>query len=289
MDRNGFLSGLAAAAASPAASFDRLSAQAFPAEERLCPGRLGVVAIDLQGGHRILVRWTERFPLASTFKLPLVMAVLSRVDQGAERLDRTIAFGADALLAYSPITGLQPHGGKLTVSALCAAAIEHSDNSAANLLLGTVGGPAGVTRYVRSIGDSMTRLDRSEPALNEATPGDVRDTTTPEAMAHTLVRLLRDPILSVASKARLFTWMRRADTGRTRIRAGVPAGWTVGDKTGTTNTGANDVAILWPPSGAPIVLAMYFAEVKGPAAARDAVFAGVARNVIGRFRGGPSS
>ena len=251
MDRTIFLSSLAAAAASPAASFDTFSAKAFPAEERLCPGRLGVVAIDLQSGRRIVVRWTQRFPLASTFKLPLVMAVLSRVDRGAERLDRTIAFGADALLAYSPITGLQPHGGKLTVAALCAAAIEHSDNTAANLLLGTVGGPAGVTRYVRGIGDAMTRLDRTEPALNEATPGDVRDTTTPEAMAHTLVRLLRDPILSAASKEHLFGWMRGAQTGRSRIRAGVPAGWTVGDKTGTTNTGANDVAILWPPSGAP--------------------------------------
>ncbi len=285
MDRTAFLASLAAAVAAPPMSPDDVSAAAFPAEQRLCPGRLGVVAIDMQSGHRILVRWTERFPLASTFKLPLVMAVLERVDRGAERLDRAIAFGADALLAYSPIVGLQPRGGKLTVDALCAAAIERSDNAAANLLLQTVGGPAGVTRYVRSIGDAVTRLDRSEPALNEAIPGDVRDTTTPEAMARTLARLLRDPILSAASKKRLFVWMRRAQTGRARIRAGVPAGWTVGDKTGTTNTGANDIAILWPPTGAPIVLAMYFAEVKGSDAARDALFAGVARNVIRRFRG----
>ena len=293
MDRTAFLSSLAAAVASPPVSFDQFSAAPFPAEERLCPGRLGVVAIDLQSGHRILQRWSQRFPLASTFKLPLVMAVLSRVDRGAERLDRAIAFGADALIAYSPIVGLQPRGGKLTVDKLCAAAIEHSDNAAANLLLRTVGGPAGVTRYLRGIGDPVTRLDRSEPALNEATPGDVRDTTTPEAMAHTLVSLLQDPILSAASKKRLFGWMRRAETGRARIRAGAPAGWTVGDKTGTTNTGANDVAILWPPAGAllaargraPLVLVMYFAEVKGSDAARDAVFAGVARNVIRRFRG----
>ena len=285
MDRSVFLSSLAAGAATPSAFSDLVSAAPFPAEERLCPGRLGVVAIDLQHGYRILERWSQRFPLASTFKLPLVMAVLSRVDRGAERLDRAIAFGAGTLVAYSPIAGLQPHGGKLTVAALCAAAIEHSDNTAANLLLGTVGGPAGVTSYLRGIGDPVTRLDRYEPALNDATAGDVRDTTTPEAMARTLVRLLRDPILSPASKKRLFGWLRSSKTGRTRIRAGVPAGWSVGDKTGTTNTGANDVAILWPPGGAPIVLAMYFAEVKGPDAARDAVFAGVARNVVRRFRG----
>jgi len=285
MERTVFLSSLAAAVATPSAFADLVSAAAFPAEERLCPGRLGVVAIDLQSGRRILERWSQRFPLASTFKLPLVMAVLSRVDRGAERLDRPIAFGADALLAYSPVVGLQPHGGTLTVGALCAAAIERSDNAAANLLLGTVGGPAGVTRYLRGIGDPVTRLDRIEPALNEATPGDVRDTTTPEAMARTLLKLVRDPILSATSKQRLFGWLRRAETGRARIRAGVPAGWSVGDKTGTTNTGANDVAILWPPAGAPIVLVMYFAEVKGPDAARDAVFAGVARNVVRRFRG----
>ena len=217
--------------------------------------------------------------MASTFKLPLVMAVLSRVDRGKERLDRAIAFRASDLLAYSPIVGLQPHGGTLTVAALCAAAIEHSDNAAANLLLRTVGGPAGVTAYLRSIGDPVTRLDRTEPALNDAIPGDVRDTTTPEAMASTLVRLVRDPILSAASKKRLFGWLRGSQTGAARIRAGVPAGWTVGDKTGTTNTGANDVAILWPRTGAPIVLAIYFAEVKGSDAARDAVFGAVARNV----------
>ncbi|HEV2740541.1 MAG TPA: class A beta-lactamase [Candidatus Elarobacter sp.] len=286
MNRTLFLSSLAAAATTPPpAAFDLVSARAFPAEERLCPGRLGVAAIDLHSGHRVLERWSQRFPMASTFKLPLVMAVLSRVDRGKERLDRAIAFGASDLLAYSPIAGLQPHGGKLTVAALCAAAIEHSDNAAANLLLRTVGGPAGVTAYLRSIGDPVTRLDRTEPALNDAIPGDVRDTTTPEAMAGTLVRLLRDPILSAASKTRLLQWLRGSQTGAARIRAGVPAGWHVGDKTGTTNSGANDVAILWPPTGAPIVLAMYFAEVKGSDAARDSVFGAVARNVIRRFRG----
>jgi beta-lactamase class A len=131
----------------------------------------------------------------------------------------------------------------------------------------------------------VTRLDRTEPALNNAAPGDPRDTTTPDAMAALVARLVREPILSPASKAGLFDWMRRADTGLDRIRAGVPTGWTVGDKTGTTRTGGNDVAILWPPQGrAPIVLAIYFAEVQAPDKERDAAFADVARSVVRHFR-----
>jgi beta-lactamase class A len=224
-------------------------------------------------------------PFASTFKLPLVMDVLARADRGAERLDRKIPFRASEILAYSPTVSKQPHGGTLTVAELCAAAIEHSDNTAANLLLRTVGGPPGVTAYLRSLGDRVTRLDRNEPALNEATPGDVRDTTTPLAMATLLARLVRDPVLSPASKSKLFGWMRATDTGSARIRAGVPAGWTVGDKTGTTNTGGNDVAILWPPHGAPIVVAVYFADVRVSDAERDAVIAGAARSVVQHLRG----
>jgi beta-lactamase class A len=285
MDRATFLLSLAAAASTPPSEpGDAVSARAFPAEERLARGRLGVAAIDLRDGHRILVRWTQRFPLASTFKLPLVMDVLSRTDRQRERLERAIRIASADLIAYSPVVERRV-GTTMTVAELCAAAIQHSDNAAANLLLRAVGGPAAVTAYLRDLGDTMTRLDRNEPALNSATPGDVRDTTTPEAMATLLERLVREPLLAATSKARLFDWMRNAKTGLTRIRAGVPAGWTVGDKTGTTNTGANDVAILWPPSGAPIVLAVYLAEVKASDADRDAAIASIARNVVHMFRG----
>jgi beta-lactamase class A len=248
-------------------------------------GRLGIAAIDLRNGRKLLSSADERFPLASTFKLPLVMDVLTRVDRGQEHLDRHVRFAASDILAYSPTVGAQPRGGSLTVGELCAAAIEHSDNTAANLLLRTVGGPAGVTAYLRGLGDTVTRLDRNEPALNEATLGDPRDTTTPLAMATLAERLVRDPLLSPASKASLFDWLRRSDTGAARIRAGVPAGWTVGDKTGTTQSGGNDVAILWPRHGAPIVLAVYFAEVHATDAQRDAAIAAVAREVVRRFRG----
>jgi beta-lactamase class A len=292
MDRLAFVLTLAASAATPPAALvdgpapllRRAQDKPFVMEERRGRGRLGVAAIDLRDGRRIEQRGDERFPLASTFKLPLVMNVLTHVDRNAERLDRKVRYGPqDIVAAYSPVVGRNPHGGVLTVGELCAAAIEQSDNSAANLLLRTVGGPAGVTAYLRSLGDPVTRLDRTEPALNRTTPGDPRDSTTPHAMAELLARLVRDPVLSPRSKQTLFGWMRGAKTGLDRIRAGVPRGWSVGDKTGTTNTAGNDVAILWPPNGAPIVLAVYFAEVKGPDRERDAAIAGVAETVIQSF------
>ncbi len=257
----------------------------FAAQERRGRGRLGVCAIALRDGGRLERRAHERFPLASTFKLPLTMLVLGRVDRGAERLDRALRFTGSEIVGYSPAFAGKQHGGTMTVGALCAAAIEHSDNTAANMLLRTVGGPPAVTAYLRGLGDRVTRLDRSEPALNDATPGDPRDTTTPAAMADLLAKLVREPVLSSASKARLFAWMRACDTGLARIRAGVPPDWTAGDKTGTTNTGGNDVAILWPRSGAPVVLAVYFAEVHANDASRDAAIASVACDVVRRFRG----
>ncbi len=281
MQRKAFIAATAAAFAIPDTA---CSAAPFDAEEQRGAGRLGVCAVALRDGNHIERRAHEQFPLASTFKLPLVTCVLSRVDHGAERLDRTLHFRAsDILHSYSPAFASMPHGGTLTIAQLCAAAIEHSDNTAADALLRTVGGPQALTAYLRGLGDRVTRIDRSEPALNTAIPGDVRDTTTPAAMADLLARLVREPMLSAGSKATLFAWMRAADTGLTRIRAGVPRSWTVGDKTGTTDTGGNDVAILWPPRGAPIVLAVYFAQVRARDAERDAAIADVARAVVRRL------
>jgi beta-lactamase class A len=286
MDRSAFLLFLGATAATTRrALVAGAAALPFAAEEKRGRGRLGVAAIALHDGRRVAQRAHERFPLASTFKLPLVMAVLARVDRGSVRLGAKLAYRAAEILPYSPSFAAPAHDGTKTIAELCEAAIEHSDNTAANLLLRTVGGPPGVTAYLRALGDRVTRLDRYEPALNNAVPGDPRDTTTPEAMANLVARLVREPILSPASKARLFDWLRRADTGLDRIRAGVPAGWTVGDKTGTTRTGGNDVAILWPPHDrAPIVLAIYFAEVQAADKQRDAAIADVARSVARTLR-----
>ena len=168
----------------------------------------------------------------------------------------------------------------LTLAALCEAAVTTSDNTAANLLLREHGGPAGLTAWLRSIGDATTRLDRNEPALNEAAPGDPRDTTTPAATTATWRTLLLGDALAPASRARLTDWLVRNTTGDRRLRAGLP-GWTVGDKTGTSNTQvSNDVAIAWPPGGgAPVIVAAYYAESPADPATRDRVLAETGRIV----------
>jgi beta-lactamase class A len=243
-------------------------------------GRLGVAAIDTGHGRRVVYRDQERFPMCSTFKVLLGAQVLSRVDAGQEQLDRVIPYGAADLLDYAPVTRAHVAEGGMTVDALTAAAVEQSDNTAANLLLATLGGPAGLTQYVRSIGDSVTRLDRLEPTLNSAEPGDNRDTTTPGAMLKDLQVVLLDTALARPSRDRLVSWLVGGTTGDTKLRAGLPAGWRVGDKTGTGAHGSNnDVALAWPPSGPPVVIAAYSVGSSATQAARDAALAEVARVV----------
>lgn len=216
--------------------------------------------------------------MCSTFKVLLAAQVFGRVDAGQEHLDRVIPYGAVDLLDYAPVTRAHVAEGGMTVDGLAAAAVEQSDNTAANLLLATLGGPAGFTQYLRSIGDPVTRLDRTEPTLNSAEPGDDRDTTTPAAMLKDLQVVLLDTALASASRGRLVSWLVASTTGATKLRAGLPTGWRVGDKTGTGAHGANNnVALAWPPNRAPIVMAAYSVGSSGTEAARDAALAEVAR------------
>lgn len=273
------------AAAAPARPFD--PAVRLAALEARSGGRLGVAVLDTGSGRRLAYRGRERFPFCSTFKVLLAGAVLARVDAGRESMDRRIPYGRADLLAYAPITRTEVAKGGMTVGDLCAAALEVSDNTAANLLLGTLAGPGGVTAFARRLGDSVTRLDRTEPALNSALPGDPRDTTTPEAMVDTLKALLLGPTLRTASRARLEGWMAACTTGGARLRAGLPTDWAVGDKTGTGERGtANDVAILRPPHRAPILVVAYLTGATVPPDARDAVLAAVGR-LVARTFGGP--
>ena len=253
---------------------DRLAAL-----ERASGGRLGVAAWRHGGEGRIVHRADERFPFCSTFKVMLAAAVLKRSEADAGLLDRRIAYTADQLVTHAPIT--QRHvGAGMTVSELCAAAIQHSDNTAANLLIARLGGTAAVTAYARSIGDTRFRLDRWETALNTAIPGDPRDTTTPAAMALSLQRVALGDALAPSARERLSTWLRGSTTGAARIRAGFPADWPVGDKTGTGDYGTtNDIAVIWPPEGPPIVLAIYFTQREARARARNDVIASAARIV----------
>ncbi len=247
-------------------------------------GRIGVAAWQAGSGRRLEHRAGERFAMCSTFKMILAAAVLRRVDRGEERLDRRISYAAPDLLEYAPITTQHLPKGAMTVEGLCAAAMEYSDNTAANLLLATLGGPAGLTAFARSLGDAITRLDRNEPSLNTAVPGDPRDTTTPIAMLGSLRALLLGEALTADSRRRLDEWMTRNTTGAALIRAGVPTGWTVGDKTGRgSNATLNDIAILRPPAGEPIMLCIYSTESKASVKDREAAVAEVARVVAETF------
>ena len=289
MDRRDFNLRLAAAAAAVATTSCARQPLAAPdadgwrSLEALSGGRLGGALLHADGrieGHRL----DERFPMCSTFKWLLAACVLQRVQQGQERLDRRIVFGRDVLLPHSPVTQQHVDAG-MTVAELCHATVTTSDNAAANLLLATVGGPAGLTAYARSLGDQQTRLDRWEPALNEALPGDPRDTTTPRAMARLLHAALLGPSLHEDQRRRLAGWLEATRTNGQRLRADLPAGWRMGSKTGGGPRGtSNDVGIFWPPGHPPVIAVAFVTGSQAPDAERNQAIAGVARRVVATVR-----
>lgn len=224
--------------------------------ERRSGGRLGVAILDTGNGRQAAYRNDERFLMCSTFKLLLTATVLARVDRGTETLGRRVVFASDALLEWAPVT--RKHAGPpgMTVAQLCAAAVTQSDNTAANVLLHAVGGPPAVTAFAHGLGDAVTRLDRTEPTLNR--PHGDWDTTTPSAMLANMRRLLLGDALSTASRTRLTDWLLQCQTGAKSLRAGLPASWREGDKTGTGDTATNDIAILWPPGRKPLLVTAYY-------------------------------
>lgn len=225
--------------------------------EEVSGGRLGVAVLDTKTAVTVGHRSGERFPMCSTFKLLAVGAVLRRADQRREQLNRIVRFTQKDIVTYSPATEKRADRG-MSIEELCAAAITLSDDTAANLLLASIGGPQGVTAFARALGDDVTRLDRSEPELNEALPHDPRDTSTPEKMLSDLRELVLGDALSLSSRSHLTDWLIHNKTGDKRLRAGIPAGWKVGDKTGSGARGTtNDLAILWPPRRGPILVAVY--------------------------------
>lgn len=241
-------------------------------------GRLGVAIRATGAGADYAHRSDERFPMCSTFKSLAAACVLARVDRGAEQLDRRIAVQASDLLPYAPV--VQPRVGRepMTVAELCDAAVAWSDNAAANLLLRSFGGPEVLTAWLRSLGDGVTRLDRYEPFLNEVPPGDVRDTTSPRAMLATLDMLVLGSALSPASRRQLTDWLLGNKVGDTRLRAQLPAGWRVADKTGTGPNGTNnDAGVLFPPGRPPVLVAAYLTGSTAQPAARDRALAEVGR------------
>ncbi|WP_411887243.1 class A beta-lactamase [Hydrocarboniphaga effusa] len=246
-------------------------------------GRFGVAVLDTGSGRLAGHRLDERFPMCSTFKWVAAALVLRRVDAGEEQLQRRIRFGREVLLSHSPVTEQRVGGDGMTLAELCAATISVSDNAAGNLLLDSFGGPAALTRYVRGLGDSVTRLDRNEPTLNESLPGDPRDTTSPRAMAGLLRTLLLGDALSAASRAQLRRWMEATQTSDRRLRARLPAGWRLASKTGTGPRGStHDIGVYWPPGARPpLVVAVYQTGSAAPLSALEAAIARVAARVTG--------
>jgi beta-lactamase class A len=261
----------------------------FAAIEARIGGRIGVAALDTVSGERLAYRANERFAMCSTFKAMAVAAALARVDRGLEHLDRFVRYSQADLLPYAPVTRAHVGAGGMAFGDLCAAAVEQSDNTAANLILESIGGPAGWTHFVRTLGDASSRLDRTEPALNTSIAGDARDTTTPLAMLADLQLVVLGKVLAPASRERLASWMVQCQTGLSRLRAGLPAAWRIGDKTGTGEHGASgDIAVVWRAGDAPVVIASYIRGAHATDAARDQAYAEVGRIVALAFNPKPT-
>lgn len=255
-----------ALAAMPAAAIParrRFDAAARLAALEAGQARLGVCLLDTATGEVSGNRMEEHFATCSTFKLALVAAYLREADHGRIDLNEILPYSAADLLPWAPVTRENLARGGMSIAALAQAAQEMSDGAAANLLVRRLGGPAALTAKIREMGDTVTRLDRYEPELGLVLSADLRDTTSPMAMAQLLQRITTGDILQRESRRRLLQWMQNTNTGPNRLRAGLPAAWRTGNKTGTgrtegTTNKCNDVAITFPPGGSPIVIAAYF-------------------------------
>jgi len=255
---------------------------AFTALETQYGARLGVIAIDTGTGASVEWRADDRFAYASTHKALSAAALLDEV--GVAGLTEAIAISADDLVTYSPVTELHV-GSTLTLGELAAAAAQQSDNTAANLIMERLGGPASFDALLEAQGDAVTEVARLEPEMTEATPGDTRDTTTPRAFADDLRTYALGEVLTPNERETLVGWMTGSTTGNTLIRAGVPAGWTVADKSGAARYGTrNDIAVIWPPDGAPIVMAVMSSRDAEDAVRNDQLIADAARTAVDLLR-----
>ncbi|MGN2425262.1 PLA/ORN/TER family class A beta-lactamase [Raoultella sp. Lac2] len=274
---------LLAALALPGWAHEATVATVKHAESQL-QGRVGYAELDLASGQLLAgYRPDERFPMMSTFKVLLCGAVLSRVDAGEEQLDRRIHYRQQDLVEYSPVTEKHLTAG-LTVGELCAAAITLSDNTAANLLLTTLGGPQGLTAFLRHSGDQTSRLDRWETELNEARPGDVRDTTTAQAMARTLRNLLTGRVLSPASQQQLQRWMVEDKVAGPLLRSALPAGWFIADKTGAGNRGSRGIiAALGPDGKAGRIVVIYLTGTPASMDERNKQIAAIGKTLVAHW------
>lgn len=290
LGRRAVAASLMGLAASPAfaqsGSDDRVNKTILDVEQRL-NARLGVVLHDLASGRIWAHKADQRFPMCSTFKALAAAAVLARADRGDETLARRVVIQPSDLVTYSPVTKEHVGGDGMPIGEICAAAIATSDNTAGNLMLKAIGGPQGLTAFLRSIGDTTSRLDRWETELNEAKPGDPRDTTTPAALTATMQALALGTVLTAKSRDILVGWLLGNKVGDTKVRAGVPKDWRVGDKTGAGEFGTNnDTGIIWPPNRKPVLFTFLMTETAAPVADKNAGMAEMARALVAALAAG---
>ncbi len=243
--------------------------------ELAAQGRLGVHIIDTATGQEFGHRADDRFMMLSSFKLLAAAVVLSRVDRGLDALDRRISYTKNDLVTYSPVTEKFADGQGMTLGELCEATITTSDNTAANLILASFGGPAALTASVKQLGDSVTRLDRIETELNFRQSNALLDTTTARAMAQTMQKYVLGDALTQPSRTRLQQWLLGNTTGGKRLKAGLPADWRIGDKTGTNQTDMNDIGVVWPPNRKPWLVTAYLADSRASNEVRETTLAQV--------------
>jgi beta-lactamase class A len=276
IDRRRFLAAASSLVLSP--SFAEEGPPVLAAYERETGGRIGLFAENLASGTKMAWRAEERFVMCSTFKASLAAFVLARIDRGEDRLEDMVAYGAQDLLDYAPVAKQNLAAGAMSVSDMCKAIVELSDNTCANLLLARSGGPAALTAFWRSTGDTVSRLDHNEPELNRSPPGDPHDTTTPAAMAGNLRRFVLAEVLSTRSRQHLTDWLVGCKTGNNRLRGGLPKEWKIGDKTGNNGKDASgDIAIAWPNAGGPILVCVYTQGGSPTARQIESVFAEIGR------------
>lgn len=243
--------------------------------------RVGVAVQEVGGTRQWHYRADERFPMSSTFKTLACAALLQRVDRGEEDLSRRVVLQEPELVSYSPVTETRTGGDGMSLAELCDATLTVSDNSAGNKVLQAIGGPAGLTAFMRSIGDEVTRLDRWETELNEGVPDDIRDTTSPAAMARAMESLVLGDTLSPASRRQLAEWLRNDRVADALFRASLPAGWMIADKTGAGGFGSRSIAaVIWPPAGGPLVATVYITETEASFDERNAAIAEIGAAIV---------
>ncbi|KFB09503.1 class A beta-lactamase [Nitratireductor basaltis] len=280
MTRRDFCAGMAAVASgtlfSPlgATAGDRL-AEKLAATEREIGGRLGATIIDTHTGRRWLHRADERFPMNSTFKAFAAAAVLARVDRGEEDFKRQVPIRREDISNYAPVTERRI-GGYMSLFELCEAATTMSDNTAANLITDSLGGPEGWTQFMRSIGDDVSRLDRKEPDMTEGRPGDPRDTTTPSAITASLQTLTFGDVLQPASREQFRRWLLDNKVGQPLFRSVLPSDWVIGDRTGAGGHATRGiVSVIWPAQRRPVLATVYVTQTRGRMADRNRAIAGI--------------